>query len=401
VLSPLLKPGAVTSDNLAAPNGGFYSLSYSIHFLNALYDYYLYTGDLNLVAALWPAVQGELAYLRSTANPQANPQAPDLVTTDASNGMDWNVNTQIGTVTEYNALYYRALTNAAALAQALGHMDEGAALTQLAALVKSEVNATLFDAAAGRYDLSNLDRTTVAQDANILAVLYGVALPDRTASVLQSTEAALQTPHGPRAFSSGSGANVISPFISGFDVYAHFEAGDAAGALALIRTVWVQHMTHDKPFYSGAVFETLNLDGTPENPTRTLSHAWGSGPTSALSKYVLGVRPVEPGYKTWLVEPQPGDLSWAEGTVPTPQGPVGVAWYRGTPGFFGLGVWVPAGTRGTVGLPVAGANALLSDNGRIVAGLSASQQPNGRAGYLYLRDVSPGLHWIQATTSGQ
>jgi hypothetical protein len=51
--------------------------------------------------------------------------------------------------------------------------------------------------------------------------------------------------------------------MSGFDVDAHFEAGDAAGALLLIRTVWGQHMTHDKPFYSGASFEGLARDGTP------------------------------------------------------------------------------------------------------------------------------------------
>jgi alpha-L-rhamnosidase len=182
--------------------------------------------------------------------------------------------------------------------------------------------------------------------------------------------------------------------ISG-DVHAHFEAGDAAGALSLIRTVWGLHMTHDKPFYSGAVFETMALDGTPESPTRTLSHAWGSGPTSALSKYVLGVRPVEAGYQTWLIEPQPGDLTWAEGTVPTPHGPIGVAWYRKAAGGFSLGVRVPNGTLGTVGLPVAGANAQLSDNGKTVQGVSASQQPNGRTGYVYLADLGPGLHWIQ------
>jgi alpha-L-rhamnosidase-like protein len=32
------------------------------------------------------------------------------------------------------------------------------------------------------------------------------------------------------------------------------------------------------------------------------------------------MKSVEPGYKTWLIEPQTGDLSWAEGTVPTPYG---------------------------------------------------------------------------------
>jgi hypothetical protein len=72
---------------------------------------------------------------------------------------------------------------------------------------------------------------TVAQDANSLAVLYGVAPGDQASSILQAMETVLRTPNGPRAFSTGSGADVISPFISGFDVYAHFEAGDAAGAL--------------------------------------------------------------------------------------------------------------------------------------------------------------------------
>jgi hypothetical protein len=38
VVSPLLSPGLVGSDDLAAPDGGYYSLSYSIHFVNALYD---------------------------------------------------------------------------------------------------------------------------------------------------------------------------------------------------------------------------------------------------------------------------------------------------------------------------------------------------------------------------
>ena len=116
---------------------------------------------------------------------------------------------------------------------------------------------------------------------------------------------------------------------------------------------------------------------------------------NSLNFVVIGVWPVEAGYQTWLVEPQPGDLNWAEGTVPTPHGPIGVAWYRNALGGFSLGVRVPNGTLGTVGLPVAGANTQLSDNGNAVQGVSASQQPNGRTCYVYLPDLRPGLHWIQ------
>ncbi len=52
----------------------------------------------------------------------------------------------------------------------------------------------------------------------------------------------------------------------------------------------------------------------------SMCHGWASGPTSFLSRRVLGVIPVEPGYKRIRIEPQLGDLSFAEGNIPTPQG---------------------------------------------------------------------------------
>jgi alpha-L-rhamnosidase len=212
-------------------------------------------------------------------------------------------------------------------------------------------------------------------------------------SILETMEMALGTPNGPLAFSSGSG-DVISPFISGFDVYAHFEIGDAAGALALIRTVWGLHMTHDKPFYSGGVFEKLAEDGTPPVENTSLAHGWSSGPTSALSKYVLGVRPASPGYKTWLVEPQPGDLSWAEGAVPTPYGPIEVRWEKEGSELF-LEITVPDGTCGSVGLPVSGSPDTLIVNGqKLKSETKASKIGTGRPGYAYVHDLAPGTYRI-------
>jgi hypothetical protein len=54
----------------------------------------------------------ELAYLAANANAQ------HLLVTTADNGLDWSVSTRTGAVTAYNALYYRALTGAAAMVQA-------------------------------------------------------------------------------------------------------------------------------------------------------------------------------------------------------------------------------------------------------------------------------------------
>jgi hypothetical protein len=36
--------------------------------------------------------------------------------------------------------------------------------------------------------------------------------------------------------------------------------------------------------------------------------------------YLLGIRPLEPGFTRTLVSPRLADLDWLEGSVPTPQG---------------------------------------------------------------------------------
>lgn len=56
----------------------------------------------------------------------------------------------------------------------------------------------------------------------------------------------------------------------------------------------------------------------------SLCHGWASGPAAWMSSHVLGVQPVEPGFKTFRVQPFLGDLDWAEGSVPTPYGPIRV-----------------------------------------------------------------------------
>ncbi|WP_080905464.1 alpha-L-rhamnosidase C-terminal domain-containing protein [Parabacteroides sp. Marseille-P3160] len=53
-------------------------------------------------------------------------------------------------------------------------------------------------------------------------------------------------------------------------------------------------------------------------------HGWASGPTSWLSRYVLGIRPLEPGFKKVEIRPHLGKLEWAEGTFPTPYGVIKV-----------------------------------------------------------------------------
>lgn len=52
----------------------------------------------------------------------------------------------------------------------------------------------------------------------------------------------------------------------------------------------------------------------------SLCHGWASGPTSWLTRHVLGIQVIEPGSKVIRISPNLGDLDFAEGSFPTPLG---------------------------------------------------------------------------------
>jgi len=83
--------------------------------------------------------------------------------------------------------------------------------------------------------------------------------------------------------------------------------------------------------------------------------------------YVLGVRPITNGFNLWTIEPQPVDLSWAQGDVPTPKGAISVRWARSEgDASFVLTVESPRGTVGRVAIPLLGADRDIAMDGKLV-----------------------------------
>jgi len=52
----------------------------------------------------------------------------------------------------------------------------------------------------------------------------------------------------------------------------------------------------------------------------SLCHGWAAGPAPYLMEYVLGVKPIAPGFKVARIQPSLGNLEYAEGRIPTPYG---------------------------------------------------------------------------------
>ncbi|KAF9767665.1 hypothetical protein IL306_015125 [Fusarium sp. DS 682] len=167
----------------------------------------------------------------------------------------------------------------------------------------------------------------------------------------------LQLKAGPLAFSNATVkagfAQKISPYSSAYHLRAAFESGDAVIVRRLLKSLWAPMANPAHANYTNCFWETLDPDGTPGLGIITsLCHGWASGPTAELSRHVLGVQAVEPGYKKWQVKPQTLRLEWAKGRVPTEHGTIEVDW-KFKSGLLQMTVRGPkkGNTSGTVYLP--------------------------------------------------
>lgn len=152
-----------------------------------------------------------------------------------------------------------------------------------------------------------------------------------------------------RELLSVDGARRLSTFYGYYVLQARAKAGDVQGCLDNIREYWGAMLD----LGATSFWEDFNLDWM-ENAGRidelvpegkrdvhgdygdycykgyrhSLCHGWASGPTAWMSEHVLGFKVLEPGCAQVAVRPVLGDLEWAEGAFPTPQGPIRVRHVR-------------------------------------------------------------------------
>lgn len=348
--------------------------TFSALWVVALADYVRFTGDVDYAREVLPVARGILKFFFDTAGPDGLWRSDDY---GGKTAMNWHTPDKAQGIGGYdNAAYYQAIVSLAALERSVAK-DEAAAraLDRRASALKRAILARLWDPQAGAIRLNLADPTgDHAADANAAALRWRMLDDDRGRRVATFLES-LTTPYG-LANTRRSGnpymARYISPYIEAQAAMGLFEYGRGRQALDLIRTSW-GHMIAREP---GVPWEELSVEGTaivprPGTPLESgtdigQSHAWSTA-VPALSIYVLGIQPTSDGYRTWSIAPQPVDLTWAEGRVPTPLGPIASRWRLGQGGgAFILSIEAPAGTSGTVSVPLLGRPRTIAMDGRVV-----------------------------------
>jgi hypothetical protein len=224
-----------------------------------------------------------------------------------------------------------------------------------AANLKKAINTYCWDESYGAFKDNATNTSLHPQDANSMAIMFGVVNEERTASI-SGKLLKNWTPIG--AVAPELPENIAS-FISSFEIQSHFIARQPARALDLIRRSWGWYINNP----NGT--ESTEIEGYLQNGTFgyrmdrgygydasyvSHAHGWSSGPTSALTEYVVGLSVVSPLGLTWKIASQFGDLEFAEAGFVTSLGKFQAPWNLNSSGYV-LTFSVPKGTDGNVTLP--------------------------------------------------
>ncbi len=211
----------------------------------------------------------------------------------------------------------KGVREAVFLLRSLGDTANADKYTAWADTLTGAARTHLADANTGTYS----DRV----QGNAMAVYSGVATPEQQAKIYQSVLQAGTPAWQPPVAGDLSGAEVISPYYGHYVLRAYSQMGQPQAGIDLIRRYWGDMLTRTGTTgweqFDPSFSRDMNQD-IARMSYLSLSHGWATGPTSFLTECILGVTPTEGGFKTVTIEPQLGDLTWAEGTVPTPHGDI-------------------------------------------------------------------------------
>jgi hypothetical protein len=373
---------------VAPPVGWFGSDMYHMWALAGTYKYYLFSGDRTWLNTIWSKYRQGVRFSTGKIG------ADSLMSVTGT--ADWARGGQGGENIEANSLLYVILTQSAVMAAVESNTTFGDSCAMLAARLKSAVNKRIWDGTKGAYK-DNPTSTMYPQDGNSLAIWFGVVDDTAKAAGICTYLRSNWSTYGSR---TPEWSNNIATFPGSMEAQAHFAANDDSAGLVLVKREW-GYMLNSPIGTKSSFWEGYNADSTfaYSGNYMSCSHGWASGPTSALSAYVLGIKPLSAAGKTWSVEPHCGTLTHAEGRlVLSGDSMIEVSWDRPGTDTFSLSVnsSTAIGSAGTVSVPRFGKNHVVYVNGvpgwdgtafMSAAGITGASQDNR---FITFTGIAPG-----------
>jgi hypothetical protein len=352
--------------------------SYIFYWLQSLLNYYDYTGNRSLIDELAPNVHAVIDQFYSYIGKNG-------IVSEAPNYMfmDWVTIPDISDGKKafaahhppavigqgyMTALFYRGLEDAIRVCKIEGDTEHAKKYVELRKKIGAAYEAELWSGARGQYRdgkpfvtsvkpsawlPADVDMESFSAQNNSFAVLYGLAPEERRAAII---DLMVQD-------------KLMFPRITPYFMHFVFDAYAAAGRFDQYAVAGM------KSYKISPETQTVREMG----PSRgDYSHGWIASPSYQMPSKILGVRPTAPGFKTLVIRPETCGLSWAKGTVPTPEGKVDVSW-KSEEGKFTLDVTIPSATIARIEVPGKRAQAHCQTSGD--SGPKTLGTENGRSLY--------------------
>lgn len=324
---------------------GTWPTEWAPHMVFMAHADWMQTGDTNWLAIRFDGLKSKLLMDRVDANGLVRSDEKHIKHEDI---VDWPVGERDGFVfTKYNtvvnAFHLHALRLMSHMAFALGREAEAKDLAERESKGREAFQSALFDPQQGLFrDGEGTDHASL--HANLFPLAFDLVPNARRAHI-----ADWLARRGMRC----------SVYAAQYLLEGLFENGKADQALGLILANNDRSWRHMIESGTTITWEAWDMK---YKPNQDWNHAWGAAPANLLPHYILGVSALEPGWSRAVIRPYPGPLTFAQGKVPTPRGPVAVSWKKGTS--FSLTIDLPETMIARVELPGAKPGSQVLVNGQ-------------------------------------
>ncbi|MCD9021613.1 alpha-L-rhamnosidase C-terminal domain-containing protein [Cohnella silvisoli] len=282
---------------------------FALHWIMMVSDHYEHYSDLALVRRYRPSIDAVLDWFdRQVGDDGLVGAMPDSYWSFADWVQEWHTSYGVPVsgrsvpLTLYNLMYADALQKAALLNERTGRGDTASEYGTRAQAIIKAVNNSCWSSERQLYqDSPGVEE--YSQHVQIWAILSGAAeveTAQRLGVVLIEDKSLMQVSYA-MAFFLFRALSVGGQYESAYRLWDRWH-----DQVKLHLTTWVEDAISQ----------------------RSDCHAWGAVPLYEFPREVLGVQPLEPGFVSIRIAPQPGPLTWAEGSVITPHGVIEIKWSR-------------------------------------------------------------------------
>ena len=300
--------------------GPFQSDEFAAWLVPVVYDYWMYTGDVQLLAALLPALERLMDYLERNCRADGLfEQRPE--TSKNAGALRFGA----------ESLNHRSYMNVLLLG----------CYRMMAELVGDPARAAHYTANAENL-LKAVQQNFSLTDGGLCKSLEDKAFDREATALYHALRGCADTP-----YPHGKYACIWHAKFQALAIHAMFESGLAEEAVAAIfEHNWAKLLDPD---WKGmrTTYECMYMN----------TSGWGdeAHPDTAiaglLSRYLLGVAPTAPGFAEFTFRPmKTTTVTFASGSVPTPRGQIHASWSY-TDGKWAVDITVPDGLRGWLLLP--------------------------------------------------